>query len=38
MACPFCMTMLSTGMTEKDKNEEVKTLDIAELIAMAEDL
>ena len=38
MACPFCMTMLSTGVTEKDKSEEVKTLDIAELIAMAEDL
>ncbi len=38
MACPFCMTMLSTGVTEKDKSDEVKTLDIAELIAMAEDL
>lgn len=38
MSCPFCMTMLSTGVTEKDKNDEVKTLDIAELIAMAEDL
>lgn len=38
MSCPFCMTMLSTGVTEKDKNNEVKTLDIAELIAMAEDL
>jgi Fe-S oxidoreductase len=38
MGCPFCMTMLSTGVTEKDKGDDVKTLDIAELIAMAEDL
>jgi heterodisulfide reductase subunit D len=38
MSCPFCMTMLSTGVNEKDKADEVKTLDIAELIAMAEDL
>ena len=37
-ACPFCMTMLSTGVNEKDKDDSVKVLDIAELIAMAEDL
>ncbi|MCX6350948.1 MAG: (Fe-S)-binding protein [Bacteroidetes bacterium] len=38
MSCPFCMVMLSTGVTEKDKGDTVKTLDIAELIAMAEEL
>jgi Fe-S oxidoreductase len=38
LGCPFCMTMLSTGVNEKDKGDEVKVLDIAELIAMAEDL
>ena len=38
LACPFCMTMVSTGVNEKDKDQDVKVLDIAELIAMAEDL
>ncbi len=37
MACPFCMTMLSTGVNEKDRGD-VQTLDIAELIAQAADL
>lgn len=35
-ACPFCMTMMSDGVKEKEEVVEVK--DIAELIAMAEDL
>ncbi len=32
-ACPFCMTMLTDGIKEKEKDEEVKVLDLAELIA-----
>ena len=32
-ACPFCMTMLTDGIKYKDKSEEIKNLDIAELIA-----
>jgi len=30
--CPFCMTMLSDGVKAKDKEEEVKVLDIAEIL------
>jgi Fe-S oxidoreductase/nitrate reductase gamma subunit len=32
-ACPFCMTMLTDGLKYKNKEEEVKNYDIAELIA-----
>lgn len=32
-ACPFCMTMLTDGIKYKDKSEEVKNYDLAELIA-----
>jgi Fe-S oxidoreductase len=31
--CPFCMTMLSDGVKEQGKEDSVKVLDIAELIA-----
>jgi Fe-S oxidoreductase len=31
-ACPFCMTMLSDGIKNKEKEVQVKVLDIAELI------
>jgi Fe-S oxidoreductase len=37
-ACPFCMTMLSDGIKNKEKESEVKVLDIAELVALAEQL
>ncbi len=37
-SCPFCMTMLTDGIKEQEKQEEVQVLDIAELIAQAEDL
>lgn len=37
-ACPFCMTMLTDGIKEKEKQEEIEVLDIAELIAQASDL
>lgn len=36
--CPFCNTMLSDGIKNKEKEAEVSVLDIAELIAQAADL
>lgn len=36
--CPFCMTMMTDGVKNAEKEGEVKVLDIAELIAQAEDL
>ena len=36
LGCPFCMTMISTGVNEKDS--DAKVMDIAELIAQAQDL
>ncbi len=32
-ACPFCNTMLSDGVKQAEKEEQVKVLDVAELIA-----
>src|SRR6476660_6176640 len=32
-ACPFCNTMLTDGVKNKEKEDEVKVLDIAELVA-----
>lgn len=37
-ACPFCMTMLSDGIKNKEKENQVKVLDVAELIARSENL
>lgn len=37
-ACPFCNTMLSDGIKNKQKEETMEIKDIAELIATAEDL
>jgi heterodisulfide reductase subunit D len=34
-ACPFCMTMLTDGLKYKNKQEDVKNYDIAELVTMA---
>jgi Fe-S oxidoreductase len=34
-ACPFCMTMLTDGLKYKNKEEEIKNLDIAELVAQS---
>jgi len=31
-ACPFCMTMLTDGLKYKNRQDEIKNLDIAELI------
>ncbi|MET4081631.1 heterodisulfide reductase subunit D [Pedobacter sp. UYP30] len=36
--CPFCMTMLSDGVKMKEKEQEVKVLDIAEITAIANGL
>jgi heterodisulfide reductase subunit D len=36
--CPFCMTMLTDGVKHFNKEEEVKVLDLAELVAQANDL
>lgn len=37
-SCPFCMTMLSDGIKNYDKEKEVKVLDIAEITARANGL
>ena len=36
--CPFCNTMLTDGIKNKEKEGDVKVMDIAELIANAQDL
>jgi heterodisulfide reductase subunit D len=37
-ACPFCMTMMTDGLKYKNKEDEIKNYDLAELIAMDLDL
>lgn len=34
-ACPFCNTMMTDGVKNSNKEEEVQVLDIAELVAMS---
>jgi Fe-S oxidoreductase len=36
--CPFCNTMLTDGVKHKDREGDVKVMDVAELIANAQDL
>jgi len=36
--CPFCNTMMTDGIKNKEKENEIKVLDIVELIANAQDL
>jgi Fe-S oxidoreductase len=36
--CPFCNTMMTDGIKNKEQEGTVKVLDIAELIANAQDL
>ncbi len=31
-SCPFCLTMITDGLKAKDKEEDIKVLDIAELL------
>jgi heterodisulfide reductase subunit D len=33
VACPFCMTMMSDGLKNKEKEDSIKVYDLAELIA-----
>ena len=33
VGCPFCLTMVEDGMKELGKEEEIKTRDIAEIVA-----
>ncbi len=37
-ACPFCNTMMTDGVKNKEKEASIAVLDIAELLAKAEDL
>ncbi len=32
-ACPFCNTMLTDGIKNKEKENEIQVMDVAELIA-----
>jgi len=34
-ACPFCMTMLTDGIKDLEKEEEIKQLDVVELLAIS---
>ena len=34
-ACPFCMTMITDGLKYKNKEDDIRNLDIAELIAQS---
>ncbi|WP_282180484.1 (Fe-S)-binding protein [Maribacter stanieri] len=36
--CPFCNTMMTDGVKNKEKEDAVEVMDIAEMIATAEDL
>jgi Fe-S oxidoreductase len=36
--CPFCNTMMTDGVKNKEKESEISVLDVAELIARAKDL
>ncbi len=37
-ACPFCLTMMSDGIKAKEKEEQVRVMDLAELITQREGL
>ncbi len=34
-ACPFCMTMMTDGLKYKNKEDEIKNYDLAELVSMS---
>ena len=38
VACPFCMTMMSDGVKNKEREQDIKVKDLAELIADAKGL
>ena len=37
-ACPFCNTMMSDGIKNKEVDQKIKLYDVAELIANSKDL
>ncbi len=37
-ACPFCMTMITDGIKDQEKQDEIRQLDVAELLAEAIEL
>ncbi len=37
-ACPFCNTMMTDGVKNKEKEGQIQVLDVAEMIAQAQDL
>jgi Fe-S oxidoreductase len=38
VACPFCNIMITDGVKQRNKDEQVKVLDIAELVAQSFDV
>ena len=36
--CPFCNTMMTDGVKSKEKEDSIEVMDVAELIASAQDL
>ena len=38
VSCPFCMVMMTDGLKNKEKENSVRIMDLAELIAQAEGL
>lgn len=34
-ACPYCLTMLSDGTKAKEVEDRVKTMDVAEILALS---
>ena len=32
VGCPFCLTMIEDGMKDLEKEEAIRTMDIAELV------
>jgi Fe-S oxidoreductase len=36
--CPFCNTMITDGIKRKEKEDKIKVLDLAELVANANNL
>jgi len=36
--CPFCNTMMTDGVKAKNREDNIAVMDIAEMIASAEDL
>ena len=36
--CPFCNTMMTDGIKSKEKEDSIEVMDVAEMIAAAEEL